>query len=163
MYVYCNGTARIGHRSSGEVHEVVSDLLDWYVACSDERQMGPELRHKPLSSIRNWENFLGVFGSIWRASRTIRRPTPAPTTWSKISTTDSSTAVPSRTTSGWSSLRPTIRSNNSKSRTGRAPIFSREAAQMPAIAWSTGSSSPSRSRPCRHTSAGRSRTRSCAT
>ena len=48
MHVYCNGTARIRHRSSGEIHEIDSDLLDWDVVCSDERQMGPELHHEAV-------------------------------------------------------------------------------------------------------------------
>jgi hypothetical protein len=46
MEVYCSGTARIQHRSSGRIYEIDSDLLDWEMVGSDDRQMGPEYHHE---------------------------------------------------------------------------------------------------------------------
>jgi hypothetical protein len=46
MEVYCNGTARIQHHSSGRIYEIDGDLLDWEIVGSDDRQMGPELHHE---------------------------------------------------------------------------------------------------------------------
>jgi len=46
MEVYCNGTARIRHRDSGEIHEIDGDMLDWEVVDSNERQMGPEFHYE---------------------------------------------------------------------------------------------------------------------
>jgi hypothetical protein len=46
MEVYCNGTARIQNHSSGRIYEIDSDLLDWEIVGSDDRQMGPEFHHE---------------------------------------------------------------------------------------------------------------------
>lgn len=46
MEVYCKRTARIRHQTTGEIHEIDSDELDWDAVGSDERQMGPEIRYE---------------------------------------------------------------------------------------------------------------------
>jgi hypothetical protein len=46
MEVYCNGTARIQHHSSGRIYEIDGDLLDWEIVGGDDRQMGLELHHE---------------------------------------------------------------------------------------------------------------------
>jgi hypothetical protein len=46
MEVYCNGTAHFRHHLSGHTYEIDSDLLDWEIVGSDERQMGPEFHYE---------------------------------------------------------------------------------------------------------------------
>jgi hypothetical protein len=46
MQVYCKGTARIRHHTTGEIHEIESDELDWETVVGDERQMGSEIHYE---------------------------------------------------------------------------------------------------------------------
>jgi hypothetical protein len=46
MQVYCNGSARIKHKTTGSIYEVKSDELDWDAVGGDERQMGPEIHYE---------------------------------------------------------------------------------------------------------------------
>ncbi|MFK4489567.1 hypothetical protein [Bradyrhizobium sp. USDA 336] len=48
MIVECKGTARIQHKSTGEIYEIESDELDWDAVSSDERQMGPETEYQAV-------------------------------------------------------------------------------------------------------------------
>jgi hypothetical protein len=48
MQVYCNGTARFTHKTTGVIHNVKSDELDWEVVDSDDRQMGPEIHYEAV-------------------------------------------------------------------------------------------------------------------
>jgi hypothetical protein len=48
MEVYCNGTARIKHRETREIHEIDGDMLDWSIVGSDERQMGAEFHYEAV-------------------------------------------------------------------------------------------------------------------
>ncbi len=46
MQVYCKGTARVRHKTTGSIHEVESNELDWDAVGGDERQMGPEIHYE---------------------------------------------------------------------------------------------------------------------
>lgn len=48
MQVYCKGTARLKHKTTGSIHEIESDELDWDVVGGDERQMGPEIHYEAV-------------------------------------------------------------------------------------------------------------------
>jgi hypothetical protein len=68
MEIYCNGTARIRHRETGQIYEIDGDMLDWGVVDSDDRQMGSEfhyeatIEHPELGKITwgLWEYPLGI-------------------------------------------------------------------------------------------------------
>jgi hypothetical protein len=68
MLVYCKGTARIRHKTTGSIHEVESNELDWDQVGSHERQMGPEIHydavieHPELGTLTwsLWEYPLGI-------------------------------------------------------------------------------------------------------
>ena len=46
MEVYCKGTARIRHKTTGEIYDIENDELDWDAVGGDERQMGPEVHYE---------------------------------------------------------------------------------------------------------------------
>lgn len=46
MQVYCNGLARIRHKTTGIIYELKSEKLDWDQVDADERAMGSELRYE---------------------------------------------------------------------------------------------------------------------
>jgi len=48
MEVYCRGTARIKHGTTGEIHAIESDDLDWERRWGDERQMGSETHYEAM-------------------------------------------------------------------------------------------------------------------
>lgn len=48
MEVYCSGVARIRHKTTGEIHEIESEELDWDAVGGDERQMGLEIHYEAV-------------------------------------------------------------------------------------------------------------------
>ena len=58
MQVYCNGSARIKHKTTESIYEVKSDELDWDAVGADERQMGSEIHYEAAVEL-NWTPFAG--------------------------------------------------------------------------------------------------------
>lgn len=58
--IYSRGIARFRHRTTGEIHTISADELEWVEFAADERQMGPEIGysaeidHPALGTI-SWE------------------------------------------------------------------------------------------------------------